>query len=160
MKYQHSIKINNESIITLHQNSLNLIGKTMSPLRTYLNDYIQTVQTLQAQYANSQDVLKAAETKWGDNDPRYVILLEMRLTEVPDAAATKWNTPSDEPTQDADTPEAQPNELIDWLPIGMESLQNLLANGTDDAALLEKAKKWGPDSNGYLLVTVYNGSEE
>jgi len=132
----------------------------MSPLRTYLNNYIQTMQSLQSQYANSQYLLKAAETKWGDDDPRYVILLEMRLTEA-HAAATKWDTPPNEPTQDADNPDEQPNELIDWLPICIKALQNVLADAIDDAALLEKAnKEWGPDSNGYLLVTEYNGFTE
>ena len=119
----------------------------MSQLRTYLENYLQTLQTLQTQHSNNQELLDAAERQWGQDDPRYEVLLERTA-----GLAGRFNEPSTEPPPESDNPENEPNELIDWLPSYVQMLQDVLAQSTNDEAILKQAEnKWKSRSYGYLL---------
>jgi hypothetical protein len=121
----------------------------MSQIHTYLNNYIQALQTLQAQYSG-QALLDAAEKKWGADSPEYMILLEK--PNMPHRWIESPNSPSAEVPKSDD----EPNILIsidDWLPTCISSLQNVVAQNPDDDALSQTAqKRWGLKSYVYLLL--------
>jgi hypothetical protein len=116
----------------------------MNKLHTYLANYLQTLRTLQAQHSDSQAFLDAAEEEWGDNDPRYRILLEK--------PQVRWKHESNEPPQEPHYDEDETNLLVDWLPPYLEIAQDLLTQAPDDNSLLAKIKdKWGSQSYAYLI---------
>jgi hypothetical protein len=120
----------------------------MSQLRTHLEEYINDLKSLLAEYSDSQDLLDAAEDKWDDEDSRFMLLTEkpkMRFGE-PSADVTNEDSPSDD---------EEPNELIDWLPIYLTKMEQILSESTDDQVLLTKAEeKFGSvDSYGYRVVS-------
>jgi len=117
----------------------------MSQLRTYLEDYIKTLQTLQAQYSDNQALLDAAEDKWGAEDYRFMVLQES-------PKGVRWPNKSGEPSPEEQKPENEPNELIDWLPSYVRDCQKVSRAGDDEAVLKEAAKTWKLDSYGNLVV--------
>jgi len=118
----------------------------MSQLRAYLEDYIQNLQTLKVQHSNNQDLLDAAEDQWGAEDARFLILQERPKQQ-------RWISASGQPEPEVLKSEEEPNELIDWLPSYLETLQDLLKRAADDKALVEEAaKKWKQGSYGPLVV--------
>jgi len=118
----------------------------MSQLRAYLENYIHNLQTLKVQHSNDQDLLNAAEDKWGAEDPRFMILQERPKQQ-------RWNSPPGQPKPEEPKPEDEPNEVITWLPGRIEIFQGLLKGVADDKVLVEEAeKKWGQESYEYLVV--------
>ncbi len=120
----------------------------MTQLRTDLENYIQALESLQAQYSDSQTLLDAAEDKWGTEDVRYLILQQRTL------GFCRFDEPNSDANPEEPIDNESPNELIDWLPDGINDLRNLLTNAADDKALLTAAEdKWtSPSSYGYLLI--------
>ncbi len=104
----------------------------MSRLHTYINKYIQTVETWKTQYTTSQSLLNAAETKWGQESPPYKILQESP-TEL-------WKNVPDETPPEVNKSNDEDNLLINYLPTHISTLQDLVLNYPDDESLLEAAK--------------------
>jgi len=116
----------------------------MSQLRAYLEDYIQNLQTLKVQHSNDQDLLDAAENKWGAEDARFLILQERPKQQ-------RFLSPSGQAK--SEEKKSEENELINWLPDYLETLQDLLKGAADDKALVkEAAQKWEQGSYGPLVV--------
>ncbi len=118
----------------------------MSQLHTYINKYIQIVETWKTQYTTSQSLLNAAETKWGQESPPYKILQESP-TEL-------WKNAPDETPPEVD--KSDDNLLINYLPTHISTLQDLVLNYPDDESLLEAAKKrYREESYLYRLIVWY-----
>ncbi|HDN26305.1 MAG TPA: hypothetical protein ENG03_04285 [Thioploca sp.] len=118
----------------------------MSQLRTNIEDYIQSLQTLKAQCLDETAFLDAAEDKWGVQDPRFIILQQRPKQQ-------RWISPSGQPEPEVPKSEQEPNELIDWLPGYLERLQALLKKAADDNALVEAAAEgWGQGSYEHQVV--------
>ncbi|HEC84170.1 MAG: hypothetical protein DRR08_27825 [Candidatus Parabeggiatoa sp. nov. 2] len=119
----------------------------MSQLQSHFQDYIQALESLQAQYSENQALLDAAEDKWGTEDVRYLILQQRRL------GSERFDKPNPEATPEEPIEEEASNELIDWLPDCIDALRSLSAQAADDQALLAAAdQKWGPQSYGYQVI--------
>jgi hypothetical protein len=122
---------------------------TMSQLQSHLNNYIQALESLQAQYSSDQSLLDAAEEKWGIEDVRFLILQQRWL------GSERFGKQNPEATAEEHIEEEASNELIDWLPTGIDALRRLSAQATDDQGLLTAAgQKWGPRSYGYELLEM------
>jgi hypothetical protein len=121
----------------------------MSQLHTYLNNYIQALQTLQAQHSGP-DLLDAAEEKWGSDSPEYMILRER--PNMPQ----RWITPPNSPPAEVPKSDDESNITVgidDWLPTCISSLQQVVEQNPDDDVLLQTVeKRWGLKSYAYLLV--------
>jgi len=57
--------------------------------------------------------------------------------------------------EDSPCEDAEPNELIDWLPLYIADMEDILSESTDDETLLNKAEeKFGSSDNyGYRVVS-------
>ncbi len=120
----------------------------MSRLHTYINKYIQTVETWKTQYTTSQSLLNAAETKWGQESPPYKILHESP-TEL-------WKNAPDETPLEVNKSNDEDNLLINYLPTHISTLQDLVLNYPDDESLFEAAKKrYREESYLYRLIVWY-----
>ncbi len=119
----------------------------MSKLRIHLEEYLNDLKMLQAQYSDSRDLLDAAEDKWGDEDSRFMLLTERPSMRFGNKSADVTDEGS--PSQDE-----EPNELIDWLPLYISKTEDILSESTDDEDLLGKVvDKFGEDCYLYRVVS-------
>jgi hypothetical protein len=122
----------------------------MSNLREYLENYVETLETLLTQCKDGESLLDAAEEKWGTEDYRFLVLQERPK---PD---DRWEKAPRDPSGENPDPYYEENELVAWLPKHVGELKGLLAEAGDDATVLKKAEnRWGRESFAYLLVEFF-----
>jgi len=120
----------------------------MTQLRTHLENYIQALESLLSQHSDSLTLLDAAEDEWGTEDIRYLILQQRTLEPI------RFDEPNSDANPEEPIDNEFPNELINWLPAGIDDLRSLLAQAADDKALLTAAEdKWKSQRcYGYLVI--------
>jgi len=80
----------------------------MSNLREYLENYVETLETLLTQCKDGESLLDAAEEKWGTEDYRFLVLQERPK---PD---DRWEKAPRDPSGENPDPYYEENELVAW----------------------------------------------
>lgn len=106
----------------------------MSNLREYLENYVETLETLLTQCKDDESLLDTAEKKWGAEDYRFLVLQERPK---PD----RWGKSPGDPPAENPKHDDEENELVIWLPKYVGELKDLLGEAGDDEALLKKVEK-------------------
>ena len=119
----------------------------MNQLCTDLKDFIETLESLQAQHSDSQNLLDSAENIWGSEDVRYLMLRHKTLGSV------RFDEPNRDAKPEEPIEDESPNELIDWLPVCINELRSLMPAADDKALLTAAEQKWKSQSSfGYLAI--------
>ncbi|HHC25798.1 MAG TPA: hypothetical protein ENK58_10410 [Desulfobacterales bacterium] len=95
---------------------------------------METLETLLTQCNDDENLLDAAEERWGMEDYRFLALQERPR---PD----RWTKSPGNPPAERPEPDDEDNELVAWLPRYVGELKGLLAGAGDDEALLKGAEK-------------------